>query len=67
MNSMNNKWNKIVNIGMVVITTDFLITAIFKRELNKQSFYIYWQIISVLIGLFFLVALYFYYKTKKND
>ena len=37
---MNNKWNKIVNIGMVVITTDFLITAIFKRELNKQSFYI---------------------------
>lgn len=74
MNKENNEehatrkynWSKISNILAIIVIIDFLITTIFKKELNSYDNYIYWQILSLLIFIIFLISLFLSYKKRKK-
>lgn len=74
MNKENNEehatrkynWSKISNKLAIIVIIDFLITTIFKKELKSYDNYIYWQILSLLIIIIFLISLFLSYKNRKK-
>lgn len=65
-NNQITNWNTIFNITAIITTIDIFVYSVFKKELQNQVIYIYWQVISTFIFIVFIISAYHLHKKKKK-